>query len=246
MKTIITCLFALNRREPVAFYYNLVFPLVGFLIYLYFRTGRDQSLESSLDVFFQFCAYTILTGSIYGVGIAFLQWRESGFFLTFCKGTRAVQRLLTSQLLLRSLFGVFFTACFGVAALWYFQDWQWLFFLRLLISAFALCLMMGWLSHALLLFRMYPADLAALINAGVFICLMLNAFEIHGDTNSHLLKVLNFFNPLAFITQVLLIVEGMALASSQRLILISQMAMYLIIGGMGFRHIHKHPVMQRL
>jgi hypothetical protein len=246
MKTIITSLFVLNRREPIAFYYNLVFPLIGFLIYLYFRADRQQEFASSQDVFFQFCAYTILTGSVYGVGIAFLQWRESGFFLTFCKGTRSLRRLLTSQLFLRSLFGVFFIACFGIAALWYFHDWQWPFFLRLVLAAFGLCLLMGWLSHALLLFRIYPSDLGALINAGVFICLMLNAFEIHGSSSSQVLGMLNFLNPLAFITKVLLVVEGMALMPFERLVLMAQTAMFLILGSLGFHHLHKHPVVQRL
>lgn len=236
----------LNRREPIAFYYNLVFPLVGFLIYLYFRVDRDQDMVSGLNVFFQFCAYTILTGSLYGVGIAFLQWRESGFFLTFCKGTCAMRRLLTSQLILRSLFGVFFTSCFVMAAMWYYQDWQWMFTLRVLVTVFGLCLLMGWLSHSLLLFRMYPSDLAALINAGVFICLMLNAFEIHGDAGSQVLNTLNLFNPLAFITKVLLLVEGMELNSSQHMVMLAQIAGCLIIGNWGFRHIHKHPVVQRL
>lgn len=80
-------------REPLVLVWNLGFPILFF--HLTLNASGIAADPARIEAYsLAFCAYTVLMNAVYGVGMILLDWRESGFLLSFVQAGSAQARLL--------------------------------------------------------------------------------------------------------------------------------------------------------
>lgn len=243
---IIQYLFLLNSREPVSFYYNLALPLGVFLGILFWQKEGLHSFADALDILYSLTAYTIYTSALYGVGITFADWRESGLFLTFCKSRRALWRILCGQTILRAFAsGVYVFVFVVVASLYFHSGWSPLW-IRLPILCFLLSICAGFFSFGLLLLKLSPKDLNAIAGVSVFFFLAFNGIGYHGNSQHWIVLMINVFNPIYWNAALLEAIHHPAISTGQFALLGLSALVFLSLGIIGLCRFRPHPILARL
>jgi hypothetical protein len=232
------------RREPISFGYALVFPLVMVFAMLYWRRETATDLTTAIPIITSMCAYSVYTSCYYGVGLSFVSWRESGFFLTYCKSHGPLWRLFGAQLVLRAVMCGLFGLCFALAGFGWFRTVDLSFAWQLAASSVLGSLVLGAASAVLLAVRISVRELSTLIGLSIFLFFVLAAMR-DGSGNTVLwVRLINWLNPLDWANNWLQLPLGTARLSVTDWI--GSTTCLLAMGGYGMLRIQRQPVTSRL
>jgi hypothetical protein len=186
-----------KSREPLEFLWNLVLPIIAFSFVFHEDIGKSYTHKEYFLRISSFLSWIIFQSSFYGVGMAILSWRESGFLKSLIFGHAHKKNLVLSLLMVQ----FFYTLLFGFSILVfsslffqtpfsmdYFIFFPFMIVFTICFSLLSLCVNILPYSHE---------NISTIISILIFPL----AWSSSQHNTSTLISTINLINPMAYFNQ---------------------------------------------